>query len=207
MLRCHNHEGYAEKRIAARCIDLELLIGAGNLEIDESAGGAADPVDLLLFDIIRKIDKIESVEKFICIIGNLQIPYILRELDDVAVADIALASLGVLIRKDNLAGWTVIDERLGPEYESVLKELEEDPLGPFIIFRIAGADLAVPVEGESDRSELIGKVLDVLLRDNSRMSIRLDGVILRRQTESVKADREKDVVALHSSLSGDDFDT
>ena len=48
-------------------------------------------------------------------------------------------------------------------------------------------------------------MLNVLIRDDTRMLIRLDRIVLGRQTERVKTDREQYIVALHPALAGYNF--
>ena len=49
-------------------------------------------------------------------------------------------------------------------------------------------------------------MVDVLVRDHPRVRVRLDRIVLGRQTERIKADRVQDIVALHPSLSRDNLD-
>ncbi len=49
------------------------------------------------------------------------------------------------------------------------------------------------------------EVGDVLLGDDGRMDVVLDGVVLRGQAEGVKADGEQHVIALHPLLAADDI--
>ena len=205
MLRSDNHEGDAIEGIAAGGIDLELVVDGlscliGELEVHERTGTAADPGNLLLLDGLRIIDIIESLQETVCILGDAEIPYVLRKLYDVAVADVALAALGVLVRENDLTVRAVVDEGLRTEYEIMLIELLKDPLGPLIVILVGGCDLAAPVEGEADLLHLILEVLDVLLRDDMRVGVGLDGVVLCRQSEGVEAHREENIVALHSAL-------
>ena len=141
------------------------------------------------------------------ILRDAQIPDILRQLDDVAVAHIALAALGILVGEDDLAVRAVVDQRLRTEDEPVVEELQKDPLRPLIIIRQGRGDLAAPVEGEADALQLILKVLHVGRGDDVRMGIGLDGVVFRRQTKGVKPHGEKDVIALQPALPGDDLQT
>ena len=86
----------------------------------------------------------------------------------------------------------------------MLEQLEEDPLRPFIILWVGRVDHAVPVEAVTEHLELTGEVLDVLLRDDGGMDVVLDGKVLRRQAEGVKADGVQDIVALHALFAADD---
>ena len=48
------------------------------------------------------------------------------------MADVALAALAVLVREDDLTGRAVVYERLIPEYQTLLKHFQENPLRPLI---------------------------------------------------------------------------
>ena len=102
MLWSDNHEGDAIEGITAGGIDLELVINGlscliSELEVDKCTGAAADPGHLLLLDGLRIIDIIESLQETVSVLGDAEVPYVLRELYDIAVADVALAALGVLV--------------------------------------------------------------------------------------------------------------
>ena len=206
MLRGHDHEGDAVERIAPGRVDLHHVFGTGDREIHECAFGAADPGHFLLLDAVREIEPVEAVKKLVRVFGDPQIPDVLRQLDDVAVADIAFAALGVFVGKDDLAVRAVVDERFRTEYEAVLEQFQEDPLGPLVVIRTRGREFPAPVEGEADAFQLICEVLDILLRNDVRVGVRLDRVVFRRQAEGVIAEREQDVIALHAALSGEHFD-
>ena len=64
---------------------------------------------------------IQTFQKFVRIIGDPEEPYILRELYNLAVADVTFTSLRILIGQNNLAVRTVVDQCLGAEYQSVLE--------------------------------------------------------------------------------------
>ena len=85
----------------------------------------------------------------------------------------------------------------------MLVELEEDPLRPAVVIRVGRIDDAIPVKAVAQHFELAGKVLDVLLRHDGRMDVVLDGEVLGRQAEGIKADRIEDVVTLHPLFPAD----
>ena len=205
MLRCHDHEGDAVEGIRARGIDAELFILLLDLEVYESAGRFADPVLLLELDIREIIDGFEAFEQLIRILGNAEIPDLFGLLNDITVADIALTALRILIGENDLAGGAVVDHGLIAEYESVLEHLEEDPLCPLVIAFLCGIDHARPVKGEADALELTGKLLDVFIGHLTRMYAGFDRGVFSRQTVSIEADREEDIIALQSALSADDL--
>ena len=51
-----------------------------------------------------------------------------------------------------------------PVSQTVLVQLQEDPLGPLVVLGVGGVDLAIPVKGEAQRLELAAEMVHVLLR-------------------------------------------
>ena len=150
MLRRHDHKGHAVKRIRTCGIDTELLILLSDLEIDECTGGFADPVLLLELDVRQIVNGLQPLQQLVSILCDAEIPDLLGLLDNLTVADIALAALGILIGKHDLAGRAVIHERLVTEHKSVLEHLEEDPLRPLVVTLLGGIDHARPVKRKAD---------------------------------------------------------
>ena len=110
MLRRDNHKGNAIKGIRSGRVNAKLLIQSVYLEVYKCTGRLSDPVDLLLLDICRIIYRIQPLEQFVCILCNTQIPYILRPLYDITVADVTFSALAVLVGKDDLTGRAVVYE-------------------------------------------------------------------------------------------------
>ena len=93
MLGSHDHECDAEKGVGAGGVYAQRLISSREGEVDECAGRAADPVLLLSLYISREVDMLESVKQLVGVFSYAQEPDVLRLLDNVAVADVALAAL------------------------------------------------------------------------------------------------------------------
>ena len=88
----------------------------------------------------------------------------------------------------------------------MLEQLQEDPLRPLVILGVGGVHAAIPVETVAQHLQLTGEILDVLLSDHGGVDVVFDGEVLRGQAESVKADGEQDVVALHALFAGHHVD-
>ena len=93
MFGSHYHEGDAEKRVGTGGINAELFAGILNIEVDECTGRFAYPVFLLELDIRKEINIFKSFEELVCVCGYAEIPYILRLLNNIGMAYIALAAL------------------------------------------------------------------------------------------------------------------
>ena len=70
MLRCDYHESYTKQGVRSGCINFKFLVDSVNIKINESTFGFTDPVDLLLFYIIRIIYIFQTFQKFICILSD-----------------------------------------------------------------------------------------------------------------------------------------
>ena len=123
MLRRHDHECHAVERVGAGSIYLDLIRLTRDAKVYKGTRGLAYPVDLLLLDRLRIVHIVQPFKQPVCVLRDLQIPDILGELHDITMADIAFASLRVLVGEDDLAVRAVVDQRLVSEYQSVLKEL------------------------------------------------------------------------------------
>ena len=77
-----------------------------------------------------------------------------------------------------------------------LKHQLKRPLGPVVVVGRAGADLAVPVERETDLVQLLAVAVYVLECGLFRMLACLDGILLGRQSVGVITHRIQHVVAL-----------
>jgi hypothetical protein len=209
MLGRDNHEGYAEHRVTSGGIDAErfVFIAICELEVCKCTLGATDPVFLLELDIREIIHLIKTEKELICIFGDAEIPNLLGFLNDIAVTDIAFTALRVFVGKNDLTVRAIVYECFFTEYESLIEHLAEDPLCPFIVIFVGGVDDTVPVKGKTDFFELRCKFFDVSVCQNTGMGVVFDGGVFGGKTESIKADREKDVIALHSFLSGNNFKT
>ena len=84
------------------------------------------------------------------------------------------------------------------------EQLEEYPLRPLEVVGIGGVYLPVPVEGQTEALELSLEACDVVLCYNGGVYLVLDGEVLGRQAEGIKADRIEDVVTLHPLFPADD---
>ena len=150
MFRSNYHESNTKQSIWSGCIDFKFFIDAINIKVYESPFGFTNPVNLLLLYVIRIIDIFQTFQKFICILCDTQIPYILGFLYNFAVADVTFATLAVLVGKNNFTMRAVIYKCSVSEYKTFFEHFEENPLCPFIIVFICCIDHTVPVKRKSN---------------------------------------------------------
>ncbi len=84
--------------------------------------------------------------------------------------------------------------------DALVEQLQEEPLVPLVVARIAGGELARPVQREAERLHLRLHVGDVVARPGGRRDALVDGGVLRRQAEGIPAHRHQHVVALHAQV-------
>ena len=202
MLRRHNHIGHAEQCITTGRINPQLIFFSFNGKVHFRTGRLADPILLRDLDPLHVVHGIQPLNQLIRIFRDLQHPLALHLAHHFCTAPLTDAVHHFLIGKPDFTGSTPVNRHLGFIGKSRLKQLQEDPLRPFIIRRIRRIDLSVPVKRISQRMELAFETGDIILCHDLRMNMVLNRIILRRQAESVPAHRIKDIISLHPSLSG-----
>ena len=85
-----------------------------------------------------------------------------------------------------------------------VEHLQESPLRPLVVGRVAGADFAVPVEREAYAVELAAVARDVLHRGHLGMLARLDGILLGGKAECIIAHGMEHVEAPEPLVAGVD---
>ena len=206
MLSGEREERDAVDRIGARRVGGDRGAELRRLEVELEAFAAADPVVLHCLDALRPaLELVEVLQQHIGVVRDLEEP--LREvfLVDLVVAAPALAVDDLLIREHRAAGVAPVDRRLLLVGEAALVEELEEPLRPLVVRGVARLYLAVPVIGEAKLLLLLLHVLDVAVRPVGRLDAVLDGGILSRHAEGVKAHRVQDVEALHRLVARHDI--
>ena len=119
------------------------------------------------------------------------------------MTDITFSALAVFIGKNHLAVRTVIYQSSVTENKILLKHFQEDPLCPFIKIFIGCVDHTIPVKREANFFQLIGKLLDISVCDDSGMRRCFDGIVFRWKTKCIKSDGKQHIISLHTALSAD----
>ena len=141
----------------------------GAAERDLGAVAAADPVALHRLDVLGPVDRVEVVEQAVGVVGDAEEPLLeLAQLDLVAAA-LAAAVDDLLVGEHGLVVGTPVDGRLLAVGQAALEELQEDPLGPAVVARLVGGDLARPVDRDPPRAERLLERGDRLARSIARV--------------------------------------
>ena len=198
-----DHVRRAEERVGTGGVNRDIVADVG-LERDLGTSGAADPVALLGLDALDVIHIIQIVDQALGVLRDGKHPLALLLAHDLAAAALADTVDDLFVCQHALAARAPVDRHGGLIGQPVLEHLQEDPLRPLIVGRVGRVDRAIPVKAVAKHLELLGEVCNVVFRDNGRMDMVLDGIVLGRQTERIKSDREQDIVALHPALAADD---
>ena len=184
MFRRHNHICCAEQRIRTRGIypnDIACL----SCKKHFCTSRASDPVFLLGIDTLNKIQIIQIIYQALRIFCDFQHPLAFNLVNNLAAAAFANTVDNFFICQNAFAGSAPVDRHFLFVCQSLFKQLQKDPLRPFIIRRIGGVDLTAPVERKAQRLQLLFKMSNVLLGYDLRMDMIFDRIIFCGQTESI----------------------
>ena len=197
VLGSQNHEGSAVEGVGTGGIDGNHVVGTVNLEVDLGTIALSDPVRLHLLNLLRPLQLIQIIQKTICVIGNSQHPLFQVLLGHVGAAPLTLAVDHFLIGQSGLAGGTPVDGHLLLIGQALLEHLYKNPLGPLVELRIRGVYFHIPVIDRRDLVDLALDILDILRGGFRRMYAHLDGVVLRRKSESVPSHGMDHIISVH----------
>ena len=87
-------------------------------------------------------------------------------------------------------------------YQSLFQPAQKKQLFPLIVFRMAGCQLAPPVIGIPQTSQLRPHVVDIGISPFGGMNIVLDGRVLGGKAKRVPPHGVQDIISLHSAETG-----
>ncbi len=201
MIGRQRHELGAEQSVRPRGEDfqLALFVRRGRRiehEANQQAFRAADPVLLHQPDFFRPaVERVERVEQILGIIADLEEPLRQLALLDHCARAPAAAVDHLLVGEHGVVDRVPVHFRLLALDQAGAQEIEKHLLLVLVIGRIAGGDLARPVEGEPHGLELLLHRRDVVVGPGLRVHLAVDGGVLRRHAESVPAHRVQHGVA------------
>jgi len=199
VFRGDDHVGSTEQGIAAGGVHGQGVPCSG-AEVHLGAVAAADPVLLLGGHALDVIQTVQTVDQLIGISGDLEHPLALDAVHHLAAAALAHAVDNFLVGQHALAAGTPVDVHFLLVSQTVLVQLQEDPLGPLVVLRVGGVDLTIPVKGEAQRLELAAEMIHVALGDDGGVDVVLHGEVLGGQTEGVPAHGVQHIVAVFTAL-------
>ncbi len=170
-------------------------------EPNRKALGAPNPVLLHQAHFFRPaLEMIEARQEIVGIVGDLEEPLgELALLDRRARAPAAPVD-HLLVGEHRLVDRVPIDLRFLARDQASFEEIEEQLLLVLVIGRIAGRDLARPVERQSHRLQLRPHGGDIGVGPFRRTGVVLHGGVLGRQSERVPAHRVEDIEAARTPI-------
>ena len=205
MFRRQRHEGRAEQGVGPRGEDIQPgVVRQRKLELQTFA--AADPVALHGAHFFRPaVQRIQPGQQFIGELGDAEEP--LAQLAPfhhraaapaLAVNHLFVGEHGHVHRVPVHIGFAAIDE-------TGFVELQEQLLLLVVIVRIAGGELAAPVNAQSHHLELFAHRRDVFVGPVARTHALVARRILGRQAERIPAHGVQHIEALGAAEAGDDI--
>ena len=181
----HHEEGRAEQGVRASREDRVVDPESTTVERDLRAGAAPDPVALHRLDVLRPVDRIEIVQQPVGVVGDLEEPLLQLPELDFGSAALAAAVDHLLVREDGLIVGAPLDGSLLAVGQAALEHPQEDPLGPAVVARIVGRELAGPVDADPPGAERPLESGDRLLSRYARVDSGPNRMVLRGQAERV----------------------
>ena len=164
--------------------------GSVQREVQPRALAAADPLRLHQPHALRPaVQRVERVQQFLRVVGDLQEPLAELLLLHRRAGAPAAAVDHLLVRQHGAVDRVPVDPALLALHQAGAQEVQEQLLLVAVICRIAGGELALPVERQSHALQLGAHGGDVLAGPLRRMDAALARRVLRRQAERVPAHR------------------
>jgi hypothetical protein len=204
MLGREGEERGAEERVGARGEDGKVEVEVLAPEGDLGALGATDPVALHPDDVFGPaLEQLEVGQQPVGVSGDLEEPLFEVSRLDQRPAALAAAVDHLLVGEHGLVDRAPLHLRLRAVGEAGLVQPQEDPLGPAVVRRIGGRDLAAPVDRHAPGLELAAKLGNRGDGRVARVLAGLDRVVLGGEAEGVVAHRVDDLEAVATAEVGD----
>ena len=195
MIGCDRHELGAEQSIRPRGEDFQFSLagrhgGSVEHEANQQAFRLADPVLLHQADLVRPaVESVERLQQLLGVVADLEKP-----LDQFALLDQSAASPAAAVNDLLVGEYGVVDRvpvhlRLLTLDQSCFQEIEKHFLLVAVVARVAGGDLARPVERQAHRLELLLHRCDVGVGPFLGMDLAVDRRVFGRHAEGVPAHR------------------
>ena len=197
MLRRNRKIGHAHQGVGPRGEDFQRL-AALDVEADLQAFRAPQPVALHDLDGFRPAGEfVKTFKQFIGIRGDLEKPLRNLALLDHRAGAPAAAVHHLLVGQHGLVHRVPVHHAVLAVHQALPEQPHEHALLVHVIGRIAGGELARPVDRETHRLQLPAHVHDVLARPLRGRDAALDRGVLGRQPERIPGHRLQDIPALH----------
>src|SRR5699024_4808830 len=154
------HGSRLHQRVGTGGEDPNRLLTTG--EVDLGTLALADPVGLHGAHALGPAVKaIKALEQLVGVVGNAQVIHRDFALFDGRAGAPAFAVDDLLVGQHGLVDRVPVDRAGLLVGNAALEQAQEKPLVPAIVFRVAGRQLALPVDGKTQLPELLAHVRDV----------------------------------------------
>ena len=193
----HHHERGAEQRVRAGRVDGQRLVATVHDEVDVGTLGPTDPVALRRDDALGpgRRQHVQVVQQLLGVVGDLEVPLRQLALGHLGTAALAVAVDDLLVGQHRLVLRAPVDRAVLAVGQALLAELQEQPLRPAVVRRVAGVEPAGPVEAHAEVLERLVLGIDVAVGVRRRVLVVPDGRVLGRQPERVPPHRVQHLVA------------
>ena len=202
MLGRQEHARRAENRVDSRREHLDRVRDGGDPHppapetVTRVPCDLPNPVLLHRQHFFRPLAQLlDAFQQVVCVLRDLEEPLLQIARGDGGAAPPASAVDDLLVGQDGLVLLAPVDRRAPAVRQPALVHLDEQPLVPLVVGRLAGGELALPRVADAQALELPLHVGDVGERRRLGMNAALDGRVFGRQAERVPAERMQHVVA------------
>ena len=142
MLWSDNHVSCAKKCVAACCVDAELVfcrfsVFVGNLKAHLAAFASANPVFLHQLYAFRPVKRVKVFKKLVRIVCDSQNPLADCFVCYSCAAAVAFSVFNFFVCKTSKTAWAPVNRCFCFISKTFLVKLKENPLSPFVVFRLA----------------------------------------------------------------------
>ena len=188
VLGCEHHERGTVDRVESGGEDADrfIAISAIGEEVDLGAFRAANPILLEGQDRRRpSLQGLHRLEELVSVIRDPEKPLFELFGNHFGIAPPTAPIDHLLVGEHGSVDGTPIHSRLFSVGEVLLPHLDEEPLIPPVVLRVARRKLPLPCVRKAQPSELGLHVLDIRSSPILRMIAVFEGGVFRRQTERV----------------------
>ena len=191
---------------ADRVVPIGAIGAIGEREVDPGAFRAANPILLERQDRRRpSLQRLHRLEELVSVIRDPEKPLFELFGNHFGIAPPTAPIDHLLVGKHGSVDGTPIHSRLFSVGEVLLPHLDEEPLIPPVVLRVARRKLPLPCVRKAQPSELGLHVLDIRSSPILRMLAVFEGGVFRRQTERVPPDGMKHIESAHLLEARDDI--
>src|SRR5690606_9354623 len=155
----HGDVGGAHQGVGAGRVDLELAVDAdaGDVVVEHDVGteALADPVALHGLDLLGPAGQlVQAAQQLFGVGGDLEVVHRDFAILDQRARTPAAAVDDLLVGQHGLVDRVPVDGAVLAVDHALLEQAGEQPLLPAVVVRLAGGDLAGPVDGQAQRFQL-----------------------------------------------------